>query len=176
MCELRIGTLWSPPDRGGSVQLHDQGKIAVDLQVELAGGSVWHPWNGPLLQSYRFHFRENQLVSWTSGSEQMIHANADRYGRASRRIRGGRSLTQLEAKIIVALVIDHAHLGIDTRTLGQEVGSAHCGHQRFARGVVAIDHVPDAAIQVEGRRRQKVEADVVHVVVDARTGHLVVRK
>jgi integrating conjugative element relaxase (TIGR03760 family) len=28
--------------------LHDIGKIAVDLHVELANGSTWHPWHGPL--------------------------------------------------------------------------------------------------------------------------------
>jgi hypothetical protein len=28
--------------------LHDIGKIAVDLHVELADGSIWHPWHGPL--------------------------------------------------------------------------------------------------------------------------------
>ena len=27
---------------------HDIGKIAVDLQVEYADGTVWHPWHGPL--------------------------------------------------------------------------------------------------------------------------------
>lgn len=27
--------------------LHDIGKVAVDLLVELADGSLWHPWHGP---------------------------------------------------------------------------------------------------------------------------------
>uniref|UniRef100_UPI0035A21E53 TraI domain-containing protein n=1 Tax=Tetragenococcus koreensis TaxID=290335 RepID=UPI0035A21E53 len=31
--------------------LHDIGKIAVDLHVELADGSTWHPWHGPLHQA-----------------------------------------------------------------------------------------------------------------------------
>jgi integrating conjugative element relaxase (TIGR03760 family) len=40
--------------------LHDIGKIAVDLQVELADGSTWHPWHGPLRQRYRFRYRQDR--------------------------------------------------------------------------------------------------------------------
>jgi integrating conjugative element relaxase (TIGR03760 family) len=40
--------------------LHDIGKIAVDLHVEHADGSVWHPWHGPLKQPYRFRYREDR--------------------------------------------------------------------------------------------------------------------
>jgi integrating conjugative element relaxase (TIGR03760 family) len=38
--------------------LHDIGKIAVDLHVELADGSVWHPWHGPMSLPYRFRYRK----------------------------------------------------------------------------------------------------------------------
>ncbi|MBE1188229.1 TraI domain-containing protein, partial [Escherichia coli] len=37
--------------------LHDIGKVAVDMHVELADGSTWHPWHGPLRQPYRFRYR-----------------------------------------------------------------------------------------------------------------------
>ena len=37
--------------------LHDIGKIAVDLHVEYADGSIWHPWHGPLKQPFRFRYR-----------------------------------------------------------------------------------------------------------------------
>src|SRR3546814_12777305 len=37
--------------------LHDIGKVAVDLPVELADGHTWHPWLGPLRQTYRFRHR-----------------------------------------------------------------------------------------------------------------------
>jgi len=50
--------------------LHDIGKIAVDLHVELADGSVWHPWHGPLRQPYRFRYcddREYRLHSAATG-------------------------------------------------------------------------------------------------------------
>ncbi|MBA4243678.1 MAG: relaxase [Pseudomonas sp.] len=40
--------------------LHDIGKIAVDLHVEHADGSVWHPWHGPLAHSYRFRYRQDR--------------------------------------------------------------------------------------------------------------------
>lgn len=40
--------------------LHDVGKIAVDLHVELADGSVWCPWHGPLRDSYRFRYRKDR--------------------------------------------------------------------------------------------------------------------
>ncbi len=40
--------------------LHDVGKIAVDLQVEMTNGHAWHPWHGPLLCSYRFRYRKNR--------------------------------------------------------------------------------------------------------------------
>ena len=50
--------------------LHDIGKIAVDLHVELADGSTWHPWHGPLRQPYRFRYnpdREYRLHSAAAG-------------------------------------------------------------------------------------------------------------
>lgn len=40
--------------------LHDIGKIAVDLHVEHADGSCWHPWHGPIQQPYRFRFRSDR--------------------------------------------------------------------------------------------------------------------
>ncbi len=40
--------------------LHDIGKVAVDLHVELADGKTWHPWHGPLRQPYRFRYRDDR--------------------------------------------------------------------------------------------------------------------
>ncbi|MDR2452472.1 MAG: TraI domain-containing protein, partial [Candidatus Accumulibacter sp.] len=40
--------------------LHDVGKIAVDLHVERADGSVWHPWHGPIALPYRFRYRKER--------------------------------------------------------------------------------------------------------------------
>ncbi|MBX5857238.1 TraI domain-containing protein [Pseudomonas aeruginosa] len=50
--------------------LHDIGKVAVDLYVELADGSTWHPWHGPLRLPYRFRYnpdREYRLHSAATG-------------------------------------------------------------------------------------------------------------
>ena len=60
--------------------LHDIGKIAVDLHVEQADGSVWHPWHGPLKQPYRFRYREDReyrLHSATTGL--LYHQVIDRF-------------------------------------------------------------------------------------------------
>jgi integrating conjugative element relaxase (TIGR03760 family) len=46
---------WSAAVAYGAL-LHDIGKIAVDVQVEYQNGEVWHPWNGPLTQPYRFRY------------------------------------------------------------------------------------------------------------------------
>ena len=46
---------WSAGIAYGAL-LHDIGKIAVDLQVECQDGRLWHPWQGPLDQPYRFRY------------------------------------------------------------------------------------------------------------------------
>ncbi|MDR0578736.1 MAG: TraI domain-containing protein [Candidatus Accumulibacter sp.] len=40
--------------------LHDIGKIAVDLHVELSDASLWHPWHGPIALPYRFRYRRER--------------------------------------------------------------------------------------------------------------------
>jgi integrating conjugative element relaxase (TIGR03760 family) len=40
--------------------LHDLGKLAVDLHVELADGTLWHPWHGPIALPYRFRYRKER--------------------------------------------------------------------------------------------------------------------
>ncbi|WP_460322779.1 MobH family relaxase [Pseudomonas ogarae] len=39
---------------------HDLGKIGVDLHVEYADGTVWHPWHGPIARSYRLRYRKDR--------------------------------------------------------------------------------------------------------------------
>lgn len=36
--------------------IHDLGKIAVDVHIELEGGETWHPWHGPINRPYRFRY------------------------------------------------------------------------------------------------------------------------
>ena len=53
--------------------LHDIGKIAVDLHVELADGSLWHPWYGPLHQPYRFRYREDREYRLHSAATGLLY-------------------------------------------------------------------------------------------------------
>jgi len=46
---------WSAGIAYGAL-LHDIGKIAVDMLVERQDGRLWHPWQCPLDQPYRFRF------------------------------------------------------------------------------------------------------------------------
>lgn len=53
--------------------LHDIGKIAVDLQVEQADGTTWHPWHGPLQQAYRFRYREDREYRLHSAATGLLY-------------------------------------------------------------------------------------------------------
>ncbi|WP_431482103.1 MobH family relaxase [Pseudomonas gorinensis] len=53
--------------------LHDIGKIAVDLHVELADGSLWHPWHGPLHQPYRFRYRDDREYRLHSAATGLLY-------------------------------------------------------------------------------------------------------
>lgn len=53
--------------------LHDIGKIAVDLHVEVADGTVWHPWHGPLRQPYRFRYRKAREYRLHSAATGLLY-------------------------------------------------------------------------------------------------------
>ncbi|MBX6317031.1 MobH family relaxase [Pigmentiphaga sp.] len=53
--------------------LHDIGKIAVDLHVELADGRIWHPWHGPLQQRYRFRYRPEREYRLHSAAAGLLY-------------------------------------------------------------------------------------------------------
>ncbi|MFW7348370.1 MAG: MobH family relaxase [Pigmentiphaga sp.] len=53
--------------------LHDIGKVAVDLHVEQADGSTWHPWHGPLRQPYRFRYREDREYRLHSAATGLLY-------------------------------------------------------------------------------------------------------
>lgn len=53
--------------------LHDIGKIAVDVHVELADGTVWHPWHGPLRQPYRFRYRDDREYRLHSAATGLLY-------------------------------------------------------------------------------------------------------
>jgi len=58
---------WSAAAAYGAL-IHDLGKIAVDIHVELQGGKTWHPWHGPISTPYRFKY--------VNGREYQLHAAA----------------------------------------------------------------------------------------------------
>ncbi|EPW8724967.1 MULTISPECIES: MobH family relaxase [Pseudomonadota] len=53
--------------------LHDIGKLAVDLHVELVDGSIWHPWHGPLRQPYRFRYRDDREYRLHSAATGLLY-------------------------------------------------------------------------------------------------------
>jgi len=53
------GDAWTAAIAYGGL-LHDIGKIAVDIEVELKDGQAWHPWLGSLNQAYRFRYIGNR--------------------------------------------------------------------------------------------------------------------
>lgn len=55
--------------------LHDIGKIATDLHVEHADGSVWHPWHGPLRKPYRFRYRKEREYRLHSAATGLLYAH-----------------------------------------------------------------------------------------------------
>src|SRR5690606_25700646 len=49
------------------------GKIAVDLHVEYADGSLWHPWHGPLQRPYRFRYRKDREYRLHSAATGLLY-------------------------------------------------------------------------------------------------------
>jgi len=54
--------------------LHDIGKVAVDLHVEYADGTVWHPWHGPLQRPYRFRYRKDREYRLHGAATGLLYA------------------------------------------------------------------------------------------------------
>ncbi|MGE0082587.1 MAG: MobH family relaxase [Thiohalomonadaceae bacterium] len=54
--------------------LHDIGKIAVDLHVEYADGTVWHPWHGALRRPYRFRYRKDREYRLHGAATGLLYA------------------------------------------------------------------------------------------------------
>ncbi|WP_201395774.1 MobH family relaxase [Alicycliphilus denitrificans] len=53
--------------------LHDIGKVAVDLHIETADGTTWHPWHGPLRQPYRFRYRDDREYRLHSAATGLLY-------------------------------------------------------------------------------------------------------
>lgn len=106
--------------------LHDVGKVAVDLYVELADGSAWHPWHGPLPRPYRFRYRQDR--------EYRLHSAAT--GLLCRQVLDVRILDWLSgypalwASLLYVLAGQYEHAGVlgelvvqaDRASVAQELG------------------------------------------------------
>jgi integrating conjugative element relaxase (TIGR03760 family) len=55
--------------------LHDIGKIAVDVHVEYADGTRWHPWHGPLSRPYRFRYRKDRVYRLHSAAAGLLYTD-----------------------------------------------------------------------------------------------------
>jgi integrating conjugative element relaxase (TIGR03760 family) len=53
--------------------VHDIGKIAVDLQVQYADDSQWHPWHGPLQGPYRFRYRQDRIYRLHGAASGLLY-------------------------------------------------------------------------------------------------------
>lgn len=54
--------------------LHDIGKIAVDVHVELQGEKTWHPWHGPIKRPYRFRYVKGRNYQLHGAAAALIYA------------------------------------------------------------------------------------------------------
>jgi len=52
--------------------LHDLGKIAVDVEVHLDDGTVWHPWQGPVSRAYRFKYLKGRPYKLHSAATGLL--------------------------------------------------------------------------------------------------------
>nr|WP_177412087.1 MobH family relaxase [Pseudomonas sp. RW407] len=64
---------WSAAAAYGAL-IHDLGKIAVDVIVELQGGGTWHPWHGPITKPYRFRYVRGREYQLHGAASALIYA------------------------------------------------------------------------------------------------------
>lgn len=64
---------WSAAAAYGAL-IHDLGKIAVDLRVELQGGKTWHPWHGPISRPYRFRYVKGRDYHLHGAASALIYS------------------------------------------------------------------------------------------------------
>ena len=53
--------------------IHDLGKIAVDVYVELEDGQIWHPWHGPIKRAYRFRYVDGRNYQLHGAAAALIY-------------------------------------------------------------------------------------------------------
>lgn len=106
--------------------LHDIGKIAVDVEVDLASGLRWHPWHGPITGSYRFRFAKGREYKLHGAAAGLVYTQI-----LSEKILDWLStFPELWASLIYLLAGQYEHAGIlgelviqaDRASVAQELG------------------------------------------------------
>lgn len=106
--------------------LHDIGKIAVDIEVDLASGKRWHPWHGPLTADYRFRFVEAREYRLHAAAAGLVYTQI-----LSAKIMDWLSgYPELWASLVYVLAGQYEHAGIlgelviqaDKASVAQELG------------------------------------------------------
>lgn len=106
--------------------LHDIGKIAVDLHVEMNDGSLWHPWHGPLQHPYRFRYRKDREYRLHNAASGLLYNCV-----LDREILDWlSSYPELWAALLYVLAGQHEHAGVlgelvtnaDRASVAQELG------------------------------------------------------
>ena len=106
--------------------LHDVGKIAVDLQVELDNGDCWHPWHGALRQQYRFRYRKDRTYRLHGAAAGLLYADI----LGSRILDWLTDFPELWAQLLYVLAGQYEHAGIlgelvvqaDQASVAQQLG------------------------------------------------------
>lgn len=106
--------------------LHDIGKIAVDLHVEMSDGSLWQPWHGPLQHPYRFRYRKDREYRLHNAASGLLYNRV-----LDREILDWLSnYPELWAALLYVLAGQHEHAGVlgelvtnaDRASVAQELG------------------------------------------------------
>lgn len=126
--------------------LHDIGKLAVDLEVEYADGSPWHPWHESLTQEYRFRFRSDRTHRLHEAATGLLYT----------RILGPTILdwlsgySDLWAALLYVLASRHEHAGV----LGELVAQADRASVAQSLGGDATKTQPDSVFSLQRKLRE----------------------
>ncbi|WGT27057.1 MobH family relaxase [Pseudomonas marginalis] len=55
--------------------LHDIGKIAIDVEVHFADGTLWHPWQGPISREYRFRYLKDRQYKLHAAAAGLVYTH-----------------------------------------------------------------------------------------------------
>ncbi|MDO7927771.1 MobH family relaxase [Pseudomonas sp. KFB-139] len=116
---------WSAAAAYGAL-MHDLGKIAVDVRVELQDGKAWHPWYGPLTQPYRFRYVKGRDYRLHGAASSLLYAQV----LPNEALDWLSGFPELWAQLIYTLAGQYEHAGIlgeivtqaDQSSVAQELG------------------------------------------------------